>query len=116
MPDARWKKQERSVAALLGGVRLPNSGRGQPDVRCPDGLACQVKTTTALPRWLTAAVAQAERDAEPGKLPVVVLCAVSQGKRARRLLVVDLETLVAWPGPAADEAGDERGRRRRQRA
>ena len=109
MPDRAWKKQERSVAALLGGVRLPNNGRGQPDVRCPDGLACQVKTRTALPRWLTEAVAQAERDAAAGELSVVVLCAVSQGKRTRRLLVVDIETLMAWPGPAVGAVSGEQG-------
>ncbi len=60
MPDTRWKKQERSVAALLGGVRLPNSGRGQPDVRAP-GLAGQVKLMKALPLWLLGAVEQAGR-------------------------------------------------------
>jgi len=32
MNAGRWKRQEREIAALLGGIRLPNSCRGQPDV------------------------------------------------------------------------------------
>jgi hypothetical protein len=94
-PDTRWKQQERSVAALLGGIRLPNNGRGQPDVRAP-GLAVQVKTMKQLPLWLTEAVAQSTREADPDELPIVVLCAVSRGRKARRLLVVDLDTLTGW--------------------
>ena len=95
MPDARWKMHERAVADLLGGVRLPNSGRGQPDV-CAPGIACQVKTTKALPAWLTGAVDQATRDAGEGELPVVVLNEVSRGRKVRRLVVVDLGALIEW--------------------
>jgi len=101
-PDTRWKQQERSVAALLGGIRLPNNGRGQPDVRA-SGLAVQVKTMQQLPRWLTEAVAQATRDADPDELPLVVLCAVSRGRKVRRLLVVDFDTLIAWQGRGGSE-------------
>ncbi len=101
MSGQRWKRAERDIAALLGGVRLPNIGRGQPDVRAP-GLAGQVKTMKALPLWLVAAVDQSERDADAGELPIVVLNEVRQGVRARRLLVVDLATLLAWQTCAAD--------------
>ena len=72
MPDKAWKRHEREIAALLGGIRLPNSGRGQPDVLVGN-LAFQVKTTKALPAWLTAAMEQATRDAAPGQLPAVIL-------------------------------------------
>jgi len=58
----RWKRQEREIAAALGGVRLPNSGRGQPDVLAGN-LAVQVKTRATLPAWLVAALDQAARDA-----------------------------------------------------
>src|SRR5688500_7408683 len=95
MPDARWKRQEREVAAALGGIRLPNNGRGQPDVLAGD-VAAQVKTMQALPAWLTDAVDQATRDAGPAELPVVVLNRVRQGAKARRLVVVDLGALLAW--------------------
>ena len=95
MPDARWKKHERAVADLLGGLRLPNSGRGQPDVRA-SGMACQVKTTKALPAWLTGTVDQATRDAGEAELAVVVLNEVSRGRKARRLVVVDLGAQIEW--------------------
>ncbi|MDP9470319.1 MAG: hypothetical protein M3Q71_06570 [Chloroflexota bacterium] len=90
----RWKRAEREVAAALGGRRLPNSGTGQPDVRLP-GFALQIKTRRELPAWLWAAVDQATRDADPGELPAVVLNQVSQGRRARRLVVLDFERFAA---------------------
>jgi len=84
----RWKNQERQIAAALGGVRLPNSGRGQPDV-IAGNLAVQVKTRATLPAWLVAALDQATRDAAatgPDTVPVVVLSAVRAGRKARRVV------------------------------
>ncbi len=75
----RWKRQERQIAAALGGVRLPNTGAGQCDVRAP-GWAVQVKTRATLPGWLWAAVDQAERDAGPDEAPAVVLSEVTAGR------------------------------------
>ncbi len=83
----RWKRQEREIAATLGGTRLPNNGAGQPDVRA-GRYAVQVKARATLPAWLTGAVEQAERDADAGEIPVVVLSEVSQGRKARRLVVM----------------------------
>ena len=85
----------------LGGVRLPNSGKGQPDAPCP-GFAVQVTTTTALPKRLVEAVDQAARDAGGGEVPIVVRNQVSQGRRARRLAVLQLE---AWRALIAEESG-----------
>ncbi len=96
-PDTRWKRHERSVATLLGGIRLPNNGRGQPDVSAP-GIAAQVKTTKHLPLWLTEAIAQATRDADPGELPIVVFCVAGRGRQTRRLVVLDLDALTGWRG------------------
>ncbi len=31
MPDTRWKATERRVATVLGGKRVPVSGRGRGD-------------------------------------------------------------------------------------
>ncbi|MDP9359624.1 MAG: hypothetical protein M3R02_30915, partial [Chloroflexota bacterium] len=93
----RWKRAEREIAAALGGRRLPNSGTGQPDVRLP-GFALQIKTRRELPAWLWAAVDQATRDAGPDERPAVVLNQVNQGRRARRLLVIDLEIFAALIG------------------
>lgn len=89
----RWKRQEREIAAALGGVRLPNSGKGQPDVLAGN-LAIQAKTTQALPGWLTAAMDQAHRDAGPDHLPIVVLNEVRQGSKARRLVMLDLDQFL----------------------
>ena len=70
--ETRWKRHEREIAALLGGVRLPTSGRGQPDV-IAGNISIQVRTTKTLPARLTAAVDQEHRDAVPGQLPAVLL-------------------------------------------
>ncbi len=87
---SRWKSEERRVAAALGGTRLPNTGTGQCDVRA-GRYAIQVKARESLPAWLTGAVEQAERDADAGEIPVVVLSEVSQGRKARRLVVMALD-------------------------
>lgn len=94
MSSTRWKQQEREIAAALGGIRLSNNGKGQPDVIARN-LAVQVKTRKTLPSWLIAAMERAGRDADPGQTPIVVLSAVSRGKKARRLVVLDLA-----PSPA----------------
>ncbi len=103
----RWKRQEREIAAALGGMRLPNSGAGQPDVRLP-GYAVQVKTRESLSAWLTAAVDQAARDADAGEVPIVVLSEVSQGRKARRYALM---AFGAWramtTGDRSPQAGDE---------
>lgn len=75
MTNATWKKAERRVAAILGGQRVPVSGRSrgnQPDVEHPR-LSIEVKHRASLPAWLLDALAQAEAAARDGKLPVVVL-------------------------------------------
>ncbi len=93
----RWKRQEREIAAALGGVRLLNNGRGQPDVRA-DRFAVQVKTCETLLAWLTDAVTQAGRDADIGEIPIVVLSEVSQGRKARRYVVLDFDRFAALIG------------------
>lgn len=95
MSAGRWKRHEREIAAMLGGVRLPNNGHGQPDV-LTDDLAVQVKTRKTIPSWLHDAIDQAARDAPPERLPLVVLAEASQGRKTRRYLVIDLERLLEW--------------------
>jgi len=91
----RWKGQERQVAKALGGQRVPNNGRGQPDVLAPGNLAVQVKTRTTIPGWLWSALDQATRDAAPDETPLVVLSEVTPGRKARRVVVMDLDAFVA---------------------
>src|SRR5919202_3304144 len=91
MSDKRWKRQEREIARALGTARIPNTGRAGADLKLP-GWALQVKTRTTLPAWLIAAVEQAQRDAGADERAAVVLTAVSQGRKARRLVVLDFDT------------------------
>ena len=89
----RWKRAEREIAALLGGVRIPNNGYGQPDVTAGH-LAVQVKTKASLPAWFTDAVDQSIRDADDGQQLIVIVSLVSQGRKARRFLVADLDHVL----------------------
>ena len=98
MSAQRWKRQEREIAAALGARRLPNNGAGQPDIRA-HGWAVQVKTRKQIPAWLWAAVDQAERDAETGEWAAVVLSEVTQGTRARRLVVLEFDAWAADVAP-----------------
>lgn len=97
MVDASWKREERILAEMFGGQRLPNTGASQPDVRAP-GLAIQVKKRLALPVWLKSAVEQAKRDAGAGEIPLVVLSEIKRGHRPVRLVVLALGDYLDWFG------------------
>ena len=100
----RWKRQEREIARALGTQRLPNCGSGQPDLRVA-GWAVQVKTRATVPQWLWAALDQAARDAAPGERPAVIVSDVVQGRKARRLVLLDFD---AWRGLVeAERSGGE---------
>ncbi len=70
-----WKSCERRVAELLGGKRVPVSGRSRGD--CPDvehpTLSIECKSRKKLPAWIEDAMRQAEASAREGRFPVVVL-------------------------------------------
>jgi hypothetical protein len=88
MTEKAWKYAERRIAALLGGARVPVSGRGRgdaPDVHHPD-LSIEVKSRKTLPAWLEDALKQAEASARDGQLPVAVLH--GRRRRYRNALVV----------------------------
>ncbi|MDP9469542.1 MAG: hypothetical protein M3Q71_02600 [Chloroflexota bacterium] len=108
MSGQRRKRSERAVAAALGGQRLPNTGRGQPDVRLP-GWGLQIKTRTELPGWLWSAMQQAERDAGPDERPAVVLCEVRPGVKARRLVVLDFAVFAALIGGESTNKSEQSG-------
>ncbi len=70
-----WKQAERRIAAILGGRRIPVSGRGRgdnPDIE-HDRLSVEVKARASFPAWLEDALRQAEVSATDGKTPAVVL-------------------------------------------
>ncbi len=101
MADARWKRSERQVAALIGGQRQPNNGHPQADV-LSDAFAVEVKTRKRLPDWIHEAVKQAENAAAAtGKNPLVVLVESRQGVRARRYALLALDA-IAGAGSLTD--------------
>lgn len=102
----RWKRAERRIAQLVGGRRVPVTGRrGQPDVAHP-WLAVEVKTRERLPRWLVAALAQARGAASSDQLPVAVLH--ERGMRYRDALVVlRLGDFLDWFGDTISGGGTE---------
>lgn len=75
MTDKLWKQAERRIAALLGGERVPVTGRQRGDV--PDiehgTFSVEVKHKQSLPEWLKDAMEQAEEANVGEKLPIVIL-------------------------------------------
>lgn len=72
---ATWKAVERKVAAILGGERVPITGRARgsaPDI-AHDTLSIEVKHRKSLPGWLHDAMDQALKSMKKGQRPVVIL-------------------------------------------
>lgn len=70
-----WKCVERSIAKILGGTRVPVTGRSRgsaPDIEHAT-LSLEVKHRKSLPDWLKDALEQAEASKKEGQLPVAVL-------------------------------------------
>lgn len=75
MPDRSWKACERAIAALVGGERVPVTGRArgdQPDIHHP-AYAFEIKHRKSIPDWLKDALAQALASRRDEQLPIVVL-------------------------------------------
>ncbi len=90
-----WKACERRIAELLGGKRIPVSGRTRGD--CPDvehpTLSIECKSRKKLPNWIMDAMKQAEASAKDGRLPVVVLHQ-DHAPYAHSLVVLKLKDFV----------------------
>ena len=100
MADKLWKQHERRTARLLGGERVPVSGRGDgPDVAHP-WLSIECKHRRTLPQWLLKALDQAKRAAKGEQLPVAILH--EQGRRDS-LVVMTLSDFVDLFGPVPAE-------------
>jgi len=104
MAEAKWKRAERQVAAIVGGVRVPNVGKAAPDVICR-GWCIEVKLRSRLPLWLERGLAQAEAGAkERGLTPLLVIVTPrGRGRPPLRLAVLRLEALVAWRRESGDD-------------
>ena len=97
MKRACWKRREREVAELLGGVRTGVTGTQTNDVRHPT-LAVEVKARGRgkLPKLVTDAAEQARTaHTARGRLPVVFL--IEEGRPLHKgLVVAQLEDVEAW--------------------
>ncbi len=92
-----WKACERRIAEVLGGVRVPVTGRQRgttPDIEHKT-LSIEVKSRKSLPAWLLEALKQAQAATEDGRLPVAVL---HQDRKPYRdaLVVVRLEDFAHY--------------------
>lgn len=76
MADKLWKQAERRVAKLLGGQRVPVTGRqrgSSPDISHPT-LSLEVKHRENFPAWLLDALDQAsESIVSDSQIPLAVL-------------------------------------------
>ncbi len=105
--SAPWKRTERMVAKVVGGQRVPVSGRGDgPDVNA-GWLVVEVKHRRLLPSWIRTALRQAKVGARDDQLPVVVLH--QNGDRfSKAWVLMELESFTAWfGGPKRWEERDE---------
>ena len=92
-----WKQAERRIAKLLGGRRIPVTGRQRgdvPDIE-HDALSIEVKSRKVLPAWLLGALSQAQAASKNGKVPVVVLHQ-DRAPYAESLVMVRLEDFVGY--------------------
>ena len=70
-----WKSAERNVAKLLGGERVPITGRARgsaPDVQHPL-FSIEVKHRQSLPSWILEAMEQADASNPGDKKSIVIL-------------------------------------------
>lgn len=107
MGTANWRKQGRTMARSLGAEPTTDDAVNGAAYRLP-GWALRIKTRATAPAWLWVALDQAARDAAPGEYPAVVLAHVAQGRKARRLVLLDFahfRALVA--GEQGDGSADE---------
>ena len=64
--------------------------------------AIEHKARKSLPSWLTGALQQATDAAEPWQTPIVVLSEVRQGVKAKRYVLLSLESWLEWHGKNKD--------------
>ncbi len=103
MTDRAWKRQERRVATMLGSHRNPNNGESRTDIDAgPFGI--EHKMRRKLPAWLTDAMGQAARASSGEQTPLVILTAVSRGRKAERYVLWRFCDFVEWHGDGQEAA------------
>jgi len=106
MTDRAWKRTERRTAAILGGERVPITGRQRgdaPDVAHP-WLSIECKHRKRLPVWIIDAMSQARAAARSDQLPVAILH--ESGRRHDdNLVLVRLGDFREWFGSEVSADG-----------
>ena len=108
MPDRAWKRAERTIAARLGGRRVPITGRQRgnvPDVEHP-AFAVEVKSRKTLPTWLHNAMTQAIAARRGAQLPLVILHETGT-RHADDLVLVRFGAWLAWFGDLPRPEGED---------
>lgn len=72
MTEQFWKAAERRICESFGGRRRGVTGRGESDC-IHDWLAIEIKTRKVIPDYIKLWIMQAEENAEPGQLAIVVM-------------------------------------------
>ena len=94
-----WKHVERQIASILGGERVPVSGRQRgsaPDID-HEWLSLEVKHRKSLPAWMHDAMRQAEASKRGDQLPAVILHQ-KQMQYGDSFVLVRLGDFVEWFG------------------
>jgi len=107
MSRATWKRTERDVAGIIGGERVPVSGRqrgDQPDVR-HDWLSVEVKHRQIIPAWLTTALTQAHAAVRGDQLPVAIIHRHG-ARHSEDIVCLRLADFTAWFGPVDESEGE----------
>ena len=98
MPDAAWKKHERTTARRFGTERNGPTGTTGADADTAT-LAIECKYRKEFPLWLKDAVAQVVGAAGARQLPIVVLHEKGQRNRNKSdLVVLRLGDFEDWHG------------------
>src|ERR1051325_5906379 len=104
MADRSWKRTERQIARLIGGERVPVSGRArgdQPDIR-HDWLSVEVTHRQTLPDWIHDAIRQAVASVRGEQLPLAILHQ-SGSRHTDDLVVMRLSDFQEWFGGVNDD-------------
>jgi len=103
MADKKWKQTERKLAKLIGGERIPVSGRQRgfsADIQHAN-FSIEVKERMTLPVWLHDAMNQAEMSKRGDQIPLVILHQARQ-KFDQSFAVMRLSDLIALSKKSED--------------
>ena len=103
--DKLWKKAERVICRMFGGTRRGPMGRGECDCY-HDWLSIEIKCRDKMPAYILEWMEQAEANAEPGKLPLVVWHKVG-ALYMDSLVFLRAVDFLDWFNGASASGGDE---------